>query len=388
MITQEYVIPETSLAGLKKDIAKLNKKLDRAQLEPIQLLVSDKVFDEVQDETGRVITLITVTIQAVEPEVSGWQFVATLNHLSEGENVVLNISNRELPEMYRERGPVCDHCGFNRKRRDTYVLRNILSGEHTQTGRTCLRDFLGNISAEKLADRAQWIADALALGESAAKEKKEVQNLPLASLSSWSLKMYLSYVSAEIRLRGYVSKALAKDTGKNSTASSAFNQMVDVRLFNQPIDSDKDLAENAMEYFANLDISVALSEFDHNLNVIARARFVQFKTLGYAAWMISGFLKTQGNSSNPVQSNYVGSIGDKLQLTVVVRKVSEIENSFGISWLHSFQDANGNELTWFCQQRANVLEAGDTVVITAKVKQHREWQNRKQTVLNYVKKAK
>ena len=38
-----------------------------------------------------------------------------------------------LPLKYRTAGPTCDHCGFNRNRKDTYVLRHD-DGRYVQVG--------------------------------------------------------------------------------------------------------------------------------------------------------------------------------------------------------------------------------------------------------------
>jgi len=387
-ITKQFLIPGCSLAGLQKSLGKLNAKLTKAGLEPVEVVISQEPFDEFEESTGNVIRLFEVTLNAPEPIVNGWMFVATIHHLSEGENVIFNNSNQDLPAEFRERGPVCDHCSFNRRRRDTYVVRNVQSGVHTQVGRTCLKDFTGATTAEKIADSAEWIAEAFEAATEAS--NKESKGIPLSQLSRWSLKTFLGFVAAEIRIKsGYTSKAIARDRGIPSTSQMAFNVMTETYRpkTSDPTEEDAALAESAIEYYANFE---PISEFDNNLCVIARSHFVEHKTIGYAAWMIPGFKKTLPTAMStkghyPAPMGHVGTVGSKIETIVTIESVKLVESSFGTSWLHTMLDSNGNQLKWFCTSTKAKLAENAVVKISATVKEHKVYKSIPQTMVQRVK---
>jgi hypothetical protein len=80
--------------------------------------------------------------------VSGWEFVATLEHTPDG-NIVRTYNNDfNIPERYLTSKSVCEHCGTNRKRKDTYLVRNVETMEYKQVGKSCLRDYTKGMSAE------------------------------------------------------------------------------------------------------------------------------------------------------------------------------------------------------------------------------------------------
>lgn len=89
-------------------------------------------------------------------------------------------------------------------------------------------------------------------------------------------------------------------------------------------------------------------------------------------------------------SEYVGQVGDKIQLTLTYTHTAAWENSYGGYWsnnvtfLHTFKDENGNVFTW---KTGNCIEAdyGDKLVVKGTIKDHNEYKGIKQTVLTRCK---
>lgn len=79
---------------------------------------------------------------------------------------------------------------------------------------------------------------------------------------------------------------------------------------------------------------------------------------------------------NRPESNYVGKVGERLEIDVEVYKVINISNYR----LHFMRDINGNELRWFAKG-AKSFEEGDRVRIRGTVKIHNEYREVKQTIL-------
>jgi hypothetical protein len=92
--------------------------------------------------------------------------------------------------------------------------------------------------------------------------------------------------------------------------------------------------------------------------------------------------KTAPEAPEKVESSseYVGKVGDRIKgLEVTVTFVKQFESEWGVSTLHKFVDADGNEFTWFSSSK--VLELGEKYRMNAGIKKHEEYKEVKQTVL-------
>lgn len=74
----------------------------------------------------------------------GWQVVASVQHLSAGNIVSIAPAFRDEPLQGLLNAPAtCDHCGHNRARKLTVVVRDE-AGNTSRVGTDCLRDFTGH----------------------------------------------------------------------------------------------------------------------------------------------------------------------------------------------------------------------------------------------------
>lgn len=79
-------------------------------------------------------------------------------------------------------------------------------------------------------------------------------------------------------------------------------------------------------------------------------------------------------------STYVGAVGDRLDLTLTVKKAIELADGYyGPSTMHIFTDEEGNEYVWTTGARK--LTEGETYFIKGTVKDHKIYKKTKQTVL-------
>ena len=79
------------------------------------------------------------------------------------------------------------------------------------------------------------------------------------------------------------------------------------------------------------------------------------------------------------ESEYVGSIGERLELFLTVEKVIELDNNFGRSSMHIMRDDCGNLFVWTTASKS--WSAGTEHHIKGTVKDHRKYKNECQTVL-------
>ena len=79
------------------------------------------------------------------------------------------------------------------------------------------------------------------------------------------------------------------------------------------------------------------------------------------------------------ESEYVGSIGERLELHLTVEKVIELDNNFGRSSMHIMRDDCGNSYVWTTASKT--WSVGSEHHIKGTVKDHRKYRNQCQTIL-------
>ena len=136
--TREYRVIEVNLEHLQGRIEKLNKRARKLGCQEIQVQVTNEEFIQVGmagSDFTETVKMLTVTVTGEAPVIAGWKFVATLQHEQTG-TILRTVRGEEIPERYREAdASVCEHCNTRRKRKDTYVVKNVENGEFKQVGR-------------------------------------------------------------------------------------------------------------------------------------------------------------------------------------------------------------------------------------------------------------
>ena len=83
------------------------------------------------------------------------------------------------------------------------------------------------------------------------------------------------------------------------------------------------------------------------------------------------------------KSEYQGSPNEWLEHEVVIKKNITLDSHYGESHMHIMEDADGNVYVWTTASKN--LEEGKTFTIKMKVKEHKEYQGVKQTIVYYCK---
>lgn len=83
------------------------------------------------------------------------------------------------------------------------------------------------------------------------------------------------------------------------------------------------------------------------------------------------------------ESEYVGEIGDRLDIDVVCTRASVSQSAYGLSYFYVFQSDEGNIFTWGTSSK--VLEEGVNYHVRGTVKGHAVYRNTKQTNLTRCK---
>lgn len=373
MNTRSFVIPASNKSMVEQKIEKLNKRATKLDLEPI-VLTWGKAYTE-QDE----ILLPCELTGPLSVSYDGWEFIATLQHLPTGENIIRAITDEyEIPLEYRESGSACEHCHVNRYRKDTYVVRHDATCEARQVGSTCIKDFLGGNSPDNIMQKASFIGDLISFMQGARiSNQGHDENI-------FYINNVLAHTSACIRGYGWISKAEASRTGALATAMLVESNMRGDNTYIQyPVtQEDKDLAKEAAEWAENLsDEEVEASDYLYNIRAIARSGMVGFRTIGYAASIVSSFMRNNSPRTTKHESDFVGTLKQRDVFKLLAKKVSGFTGPYGYTNKYVFQDDSGNIMIWLTSTEQPIKE-GKQYAIKGTIKAHHIYNDVKETIIS------
>ena len=425
-----YFIPRENEKSFTEKLTKLARKATKLGLAvityaAIRTLSLERtryrvVTDAMGNETTKSYTVtvehVAYTIEGEAPTLSGWTFAATIEHEA-GVNILRSITGETLPVRFRDATPEhCDHCGYVRNRKDTFIVRNE-AGEYQQVGRNCLKDFLGNKSPADVAEYAVALHDFFArIG----KEDDEGFATSGTAIETYALVSFLAATAACISSNGWVSRSVAREEDKTATADIVVEHL-DAQSNSHMSESNRkahtipgaDSEENtaialaAIEW-ANQQNSEG-NDYIHNLQAITKLDYVTKRTAGYAASIVSGHFRATERAMNTMilkadGTDHVGTIGKREEMILTLIAVFSIEGDYGVTDIHKFADVEGNAVVWFASNGAVVpasdahpetrnwvinsdkvpMIKGATYRVKATVKDHTEYNGQAQTKVTRV----
>jgi len=398
MKTKTYKIPQINYAHFVDQIERLNRKARKIGCPEIKVRELES-YTVTSKEGTKARRYFEVEVSGETPQYNGWTFIASLQHLPADNDkermLIRSIPGENIPEEYHNRGRVCDHCNQKRYRKDTYIVRHT-DGTHKQVGSTCIKDFLGHNNPHLLATWAETILSA----DDIATSCEDPDLFGGSRGNSWNLftlDKYLETVAAIIRVQGWVSRGKAYDYGMYATADLAYdiayrgwnkpNRAVEVeKKIGQPTVEDIETTQKAIEWAKNFSQKELINDYLFNINTIAESGLVNASMIGYAASIVSSYLRTlvqTKTKKNFTESKYISTVGEKDTFTLELLKTVPIDGYRYSSVLHIFKDNKGNRLVWFSSSKT--LEEDKTYNVKATVKAHSEYKGIKQTVLTRIK---
>ena len=400
-----------ALGALEARIEKLNRKAVKLGLDPMVLSVIDTVEKTFKGRDRDGITdswtlsFSKVRIDGQSPVIAGWKFVATLEGMPEGAGNLLHVSpfygEGDLPEKYRTEKATCDHCGVNRMRRDTFVVKNIDTGEFKQVGRQCLKDFLGyNASPERMLSHASFMSGFGSLLSDA--EDDCYGSCGGYVPDGFGIKTFLRVAAAAVRVQhGYTNRERAGDVWAATTGGAAWYSLMPKK--GNPLclggsdedgrigveDGDTELANEALWWAV---VSMAskshVSDYESNLLTLIRADWVDAKNAGLAASLLAVYLREKGQGfekKEKVISQWVGEIKKRSEFLLTCVKKISFETMYGWMTINVYRDAVGNALVWKTASDIDGYREGDKIRVQATVKDHADYNGTQQTVLTRMK---
>ena len=382
MDTRSFVIPASNKSMVEEHIEKLNKRARKLSIPEIGLAWG-KAFLQKRTIKGSQLDVLVLPVDVNGPlnvSYDGWQFIATLQHLPTGENIIRSITEFEVPSRYQSCGSNCEHCKVNRYRKDTYLVRHEDS-RVMQVGSSCIKDFLGGNSPDDILKRATLAAELLDFMNGSSHGGTGANDEGI-----FHIQTFLAQTAACIRDHGWLSKSEAKNTGKKATVSwvhdnfdPPYNQGF---KFSVVTDAEKEKAKLAAEWVENLsDEECEASDYLHNIRAIVRSGMVGLRTMGYAASIVSSFDRELTKRQPKLISGHVGVIKMREEFDLTLKSLYEGDSSYGHFFKYLFRDERGNVFVWITSVEQE-LEVDQKYRIRGTVKAHSEFKGIKQTEIN------
>ncbi len=380
MTTHE--IPAANIEGAKARIAELAKRAakiaargDLNDYTPITLTVGERALRRRADGASEVVYRCTLTGAA--PRLAGWSFAAALQH-EEAGTIIRSIPGVEVDlTSYRNAPPRCEHCNTTRRRADTYV---VVNGTTTrQVGSSCLADFTGHKSP----------AAAIAIAEILMAADESCEGFGSGGVPTATAAEFLAFVAAQIRVNGWTSRTVARDTGRRATADLAMMSLFpapdardSARLM--PEAADTELAAVALAW-SETAFSGNLSDYEHNLSIALAGGIATHRLAGIIASLIPCYSRAMGLVAErkfAAAAGHVGTVGKRSTFELELVRVFSYDSAYGVTNVHKFRADSGAVVVW--KTGSVRLDAG-RYAVTATVKAHDEYKGEPQTVLTRAK---
>ena len=428
-------VPASRMGWLTEKVNHLNKRARRLHLPQVLVVKEGEPFEKettILFERGesRVVMAMYQKIMVTGPEVklAGWSFLAALDHLQDEKGETITII-RKMPsapeglnlEAYRTAKADCNHCGHDRRRNSTFIIRNE-AGVTKQVGSTCIKDFTG-LDRDPVT-MLQLAADWVLLVTEAGDESEGFGGGERGD-NCLSLKTYLPWVAKCIREGGWLARKYADGLGKRATADIASQEMFDKhnpRLpqkerdrITTPEPRDVVAAYRAIVWGKKLTPKPE-QDYLFNLKALATAGYMTGKHFGLAASMVSSYQRSRDQLKRRL-SLRAGMNKDATSGTPKVRQDFRVrclsnprgfEGAYGTTFKCEWMDLDtGALLIWWASENAyrsidqaftyrvkgeqdetvatnHPFRPGYETVIKATVKGHGSYQGWMQTTLNRV----
>lgn len=382
---ETFVIPADNMPYLQERLAEITRRAERLGCPaPSWAIVGRETREVPSERPNRTILeeFVVVAVDGSAPTVGNHKLIAVLEPLG-NENIIRRVPGvtDDIPERHRHDWE-CDHCHATRKRNRMFLVQDE-SGAMWQVGSGCISDFLGGVSPEHVARMAEF--------HSSVHDSVAAETGYSRAPSRWNLQDFIAVTRMMIRLNGWCSRTTAQQHQKQSTADQVLTflspQTEREKEWRRQVIADGGVTE--MDAFDGerahawaCDLDPGQSDFLHNLRAIAREGYVTHRTAGFAAAIVSSYLRhIEQSSARPSGSNeWIGEPQAVITGVFLVLNTREFDGRFGVTYRVTMQDPAGNEVVWWASRRPDMRD-GSEYRVRATVKAHGEFRGRRQTVI-------
>ena len=376
-----YTIPFFAMEHFETELAKINKKAEKYGL--AQITYEVVLHEEKQITTGEKVPCKVIEInQPEEIRINGWKIVGKLEQ-NAGEEFIIHQFGEAIPEEVKAIR-TCQHCDTNRNRKYYYILQHE-NGEYKTVGKACLKEFIGDDSAERLAFNLQKLYFYI---------EENAFDPEMDYFTGGSFTPFYP-VKKVVALSLYSIKTLGGYRGSGyfglNTRTHVENMVWGTQKedFNEREEALNTITEAEVEECikAVMESEDVNNQFIQNLQIIIKEEYVKPNLFGYAV-AIPTVLERQNWKSKEEKkeeeaqvSNYVGEVGEVLETTVKFDREIAFDGFYGTTFMYFFKDENGNVIVWKTTS-ARDFDEEESYMVKGRVKEHNEYRDTKQTFLN------
>lgn len=383
MSVREIDLTPAEFGLTAEKIAKLNQRALKRGWTGILTVTGEEFTEVTKLDNGleRKRQMVHVTISGNAPKYDGWTFLARCDW-SDGGMVLFTAPGVEGIDRSGITEGACDHCGIDRYRKSTYIVRHD-DGRQVQVGSTCLKDFLGwNTSPVFIYPPS----DDDLFGEGGYGHSTPVYDVETILAASWACIQEFGYVRSGDysgnATKYTVLSVLDPRTPKEKELSAAIRPHIPESMN----------AARMIRDFILSDEFSGTSEYVINLKNIARSEFVEPRFVGFLVSAPQAWAKARERSlirereRAEFTNEFLGQPKDKLELTVTLKSIRFIESYYGVTTLYTFQADTGHLVKWFASKTVFTdADVDKTFAIKGTVKKHDTYQGTRSTILTRCK---
>jgi len=365
-----------NIIEFNKKFAKLKKIATQAGIK-FDIEVSDLITHT--NLEGNTFEYHMISIPEIAPRVGNYSVVG------HKEYVTIEKSSFDKVCMFDEKHTVqfhkysCDHCKTNRQRKSVFMLQNNDNQEYIQVGSTCLNTFTNTTSLK-------YFVNYLSLFEELMESERESLDRE-PDLYSTKYIFQLTAFVMDTHQGGIYRKTSQEDSTAELIKILLLGNISD-RPINDMLDKYKEESAAVNKYFKDNNGS---GDYINNLRNFAFAGSCRFKDIGLVCSAVSvyrGILERNKANAAQSSSEHVGEVGSRDIFTLKYVKTVSQPNSFGMTFFHTFETSYGsvvvNKSSKNLECDFGEVEVGDYLTFKATIKQHKEYNGIKSTVINRV----
>lgn len=382
-----YTIIDSLVDKLEEKLAKFRNKYKQIS---VAYHKSNSYICEDKKSTKYLKRVIDIDLDA-KYQIKDYEFVAALEWQADiSKNLVKTAPNTpDIPEVYLDKN-TCEHCKTNRNRKYTILLKNTITGEFIQVGKSCVKEYIGIDLTDYVAYLSIWDSISEYIETVEAKYPKNSHE------SFIYVEEVLEQTCAEVRNRGYISKTTSElsEGSLQSTGSRIWQMFNHVTVYGDTAllvpyyeiqSADKELKEKVKKFIIE---SVDTSNYVTNLKSLLELNLTTMNNLGLIVSMVGYYLREENKrkaeeiaAMNNAKSNFIGDIGDKIEFEAIPELIYSVDTMYGTSYLYKFKIGN-DIVTW---KTTKYLNTDTSITIKGTIKEHNEYKNIKQTQLTRCK---
>ena len=376
---------KSTFTKIVEKVESLNRRAEKRGIAPAFSITVEREFSLRTEGTYEYEDFVEFHIDGVYPAISGYTFVAVVDHASGGlifRNPLFTEDIDLTPFADRK---VCDHCGTKRQRSKTILLSDA-AGKIIQVGTTCIIDFLGKEAGalEFFAENSGILGDSDNGGH-----YMSAPHYATVEICAIAVKMLSDF--------GFV-----KSNTPGSTAAKIMD-FVDEHNRSFPRDYDFTVtaehieqARQAIEFIKN---SERRGEYQENVFRVLSSSRCEKRVFSFIAAGIRGALadiRKASQSEKTGEKPTVEKTEEKVTVEfpaigtviaseeVTIEKIFTFEGMYGAQHIFIMKSSAGVPFVWKTSTFPDVEEGHAYTIKKAKVKAHDDYKGKSQCRLERV----